>query len=40
MDLQYKPGTKAECDDSLLCCREESGMAEEGEPAAGEWGTN
>ena len=39
LDLKYKVGTKAKCD-SLLCCREESGIAEPGEPVAGEWGTN
>lgn len=33
------PGTKADCA-SYLCCREEYGMAGEGEAAAGEWGSN
>lgn len=39
LDLQYEVGTNAKCD-SLLCCRAEFGIAEPGQPAAGEWGSN
>ena len=37
LDKMYAEGSKAHCD-SFLCCRAESGMAGEGEAAAGKWG--
>lgn len=37
LDLLYKVGTLAECDD-FLCCREDDGMAADGQEAAGEFG--
>lgn len=38
IDFEYSVGTNAICD-SYLCCRDKWGIPGQGEPAAGEWGT-
>lgn len=37
-DLLYKEGTRAQCTEPI-CCREDQGYPEEGEQAAGYWGS-
>ncbi|XP_037777507.1 sphingomyelin phosphodiesterase-like [Penaeus monodon] len=37
-DPFYKPGSNAECGEKYFCCREESGVVETPEAAAGYWG--
>ena len=39
IDMEYMAGTNSICD-SLLCCREDSGMPGPSGVAAGEWGSN
>ncbi|ODM95237.1 Sphingomyelin phosphodiesterase [Orchesella cincta] len=40
IDLDYAPGTAAECENDVLCCQERFGYPEEGEVGAGYYGDN
>ena len=38
MDFEYKVGSVVDCDNSVICCRASTGMAELGQSGAREWG--
>lgn len=40
IDIEYAPGTDAECENEVLCCQERFGYPQEGEIGAGYYGDN